>query len=57
MYWDGVERDFFRSLQIKLTVGREEEEKIELMSSSGCGITQHLKLSHVCLLVSLLGVS
>ena len=52
-----MERDFFRSLQIKLTVGREEEEKIELMSSSGCGITQHLKLSHVCLLVSLLGVS
>ena len=53
-----MERDFFfLSLQIKLTVGTEGEEKIELMSSSGCGITQHLKLIHVCLLVSLLGVS
>lgn len=54
MYSDGVERDIFSFFEL-VTVGGKE--KIELMSSSGCGITQNFKLSHVCLLVSSLGVS
>lgn len=56
MYSDGVERDIFSFFEL-VTVGGVGKEKIELMSSSGCGITQNFKLSHVCLLVSSLGVS
>lgn len=40
MYSDGVEMVVFS--QIKVTVGRVGEEKIELMSSSGCRINNNI---------------
>lgn len=43
------EKGHFLSLQIRVPVGMVGEEKIELMSAAGCGMTRHLKPSHACL--------